>query len=248
MNRLLPARSLGTVMALGLAGAVALPAAAQVALPMATVVPDGTVLDVHATGRVSRMPDLATITAGVVTQAPVAAAMSENAQRMDAVVKALKAAGIAARDLSTSNVALSPQYRYQDGKPPVVTGYQASNSVAVRFRDIARAGAVLDALVRAGANQIDGPNLSLSDPEAALDEARAQAIAKARARAELYAKAAGLSVGRIVAIDEAGDNGGDRPRPMPMMARAAVQSDAETVVLPGETDVTASVNVRFLLR
>ncbi|PMV14471.1 hypothetical protein C1Y27_31590, partial [Pseudomonas sp. GW704-F2] len=79
---------------------------------MATVVPDGTVLDVNATGRVSRTPDLATITAGVVTQAPAAAtALSDNARRMDAVVKALKAAGIAARDLSTSNVGLSPQYR-----------------------------------------------------------------------------------------------------------------------------------------
>lgn len=243
MTRMLPALMLSA------AAVLALPAGAQVALPMATVVPDGTVLDVTATGRVSRTPDLATITAGVVTQAPLAAdALSENARRMDAVIKALKAAGLAARDLSTSNVALSPQYRYQDGKPPVVTGYQATNSVAIRFRDIARAGAVLDALVRAGANQIDGPNLSLSDPEAALDEARTQAIAKARARAELYAKAAGLSVARIVAINEAGENGGDRPRPMPMMARAAVQSDAETVVLPGETDVSASVNVRFLLK
>ncbi|VXC38584.1 SIMPL domain-containing protein [Sphingomonas sp. 8AM] len=243
MNRMLP------LLAMAAAGVVAIPAGAQVALPMATVVPDGAVLDVSATGRVSRTPDLATITAGVVTQAPAAAtALAENAQRMDAVVKALKTAGLAARDLSTSNVALSPQYRYQDGKPPVITGYQASNSVAIRFRDIARAGAVLDTLVQAGANQIDGPNLSLSDPEAALDEARAQAVTKARARAELYAKAAGLSVARIVAINEAGENGGDRPRPMPMMARAAVQSDAETVVLPGETDVTASVNVRFLLK
>ncbi len=243
MTRLLPALSLG------IAAIAAVPAGAQVALPMATVVPDGTVLDVSATGRVSRTPDLATITAGVVTQAPVAAtAMADNARQMDAVVKALKAAGIAARDLSTSNVALSPQYRYQDGKPPVVTGYQATNSVAVRFRDIAKSGTVLDALVRAGANQIDGPNLSLSDPEAALDEARAQAVAKARARAELYAKAAGMTVARIVAIDEAGDNGGDRPRPMAMLRAAPMAADAATVVLPGETDVTASINVRFLLK
>lgn len=247
MTRLLPALALS--LAGSLAGVAALPAAAQVALPMATVVPDGTVLDVAATGRVSRTPDLATITAGVVTQAPVAAAaLADNAKAMDAVVKALKAAGTAARDLTTSNVSLAPQYRYQDGKPPVVTGYQATNSVAIRFRDIARSGAVLDALVRAGANQIDGPNLSLSDPEAALDEARTQAISKARARAELYAKPAGLSVARIVAIDEAGDSGGDRPRPMPMLARAAMAPQAETVVLPGETDVTATVNVRFLLK
>ncbi len=243
MNRMLSG------MALILGSAAALPAAAQVALPMATVVPDGTVLDVNATGRVSRTPDLATITAGVVTQAPAAAtALSDNARRMDAVVKALKAAGIAARDLSTSNVGLSPQYRYAEKQPPVITGYQASNSVTIRFRDIARSGAVLDALVRAGANQIDGPNLSLSDPEAALDEARTQAITKARARAELYAKAAGLTVARIVAIGEAGENGGDRPRPMPMMRASMAQADAETTILAGETDVTAAVNIRFLLK
>lgn len=242
MNPMLPS------LALAAAGA-ALPAAAQVAVPTATVVPDGALLDVAATGRVARTPDLATITAGVVTQAPAAAtALSDNARNMDAVVKALRAAGIAPRDLTTSTVALAPQYRYQDGKPPVITGYQATNSVAVRFRDVARSGTVLDALVRAGANQIDGPNLSLSDPEAALDQARAQAVTKARARAELYARAAGLSVARIVAIDEAGENGGDRPRPMPMLRVAAAQADAATVVLPGETDVTATVNVRFLLK
>lgn len=237
-------------LALLIAGTSILPAAAQTPLPMATVVPDGTILDVSATGKVSRTPDLATITAGVVTQGTAAAgALSENAQRMDAVVKALKAAGIAARDLSTSNVALSPQYRYEENKPPVITGYQASNSVTIRFRDIARAGAVLDALVRAGANQIDGPALSLSDPEGALDEARTQAVARAKARAELYAKAAGLTVARIVSIDEAGSNEGDRPRPPMMMMRASMaKAEADTMVLPGETDISATLNVRFLLK
>ncbi|PZQ61609.1 MAG: hypothetical protein DI544_02875 [Sphingomonas taxi] len=236
--------------ALFLAGVAALPAAAQTPLPMATVVPDGTILDVTAQGRVSRTPDLATIGAGVVTQAPVAAAaLAENARRMDGVVKALKAAGIAARDLSTSNVALSPQYRYEEKRPPVITGYQASNAVTIRFRDIAKAGAVLDALVRAGANQIDGPTLSIAEPDAALDEARTLAVTRARARADLYARAAGLSVARIVAIEEAGENGGERPRPPVMMRMSAAEaSDAATTVLPGETSVTADVRVRFLLK
>ncbi len=238
----------GVTLAIG--AGMALPAAAQMTSPVAAIVPEGALLNVSATGRVSRTPDLATITAGVVTQAPVAAnALSDNARRMEAVTKALKAAGIAARDLSTSNVALSPQYRYAEKQPPVITGYQASNTVTIRFREIARAGAVLDALVRAGANQIDGPHLSLSDPESALDEARSQAVARARARAELYARAAGLSVTRIVGIDEAGENSGGRPPMMPMMRASMVQSaDAETTVLPGETDVTAAVNVRFLLK
>lgn len=234
------------------AASLALPAAAsaQTPLPMATVVPDGTILDVTATGKVSRTPDIATIRAGVVTQNDVAAAaLAENATRMAAVVAALKSAGIPVRDIATSDVGLSPRYRYAENQPPAITGYQASNSVTIRFRDVKKAGPALDALVRAGANQIDGPTLSLSEPEAALDEARADAVTKARARAQLYARAAGLSVGRIVSIEEAGENGGDRPRP-PIAFRAAAmaESDASSAVLPGETDVTAALRVRFLLK
>ncbi|WP_298813221.1 SIMPL domain-containing protein [uncultured Sphingomonas sp.] len=237
-----------------LAGAAALTlpmaAAAQVALPAQPVV-DGTLLEVSATGRVTRAPDQAVIRAGVVTQAATAAAATqENAARMAQVIASLKSAGIQPRDLSTSNVSLQPQYRYADNQPPVVTGYQASNSVSVRFRDIARSGAVLDALVKAGANQIDGPSLSLSQPDAALDAARADAVARARARATLYAQAAGLRVERIVSISEAGENDGGQPQP-PVMFRVramAAESNAATQVLPGETDVTATINVRFVLK
>lgn len=237
-----------------LAGAAALTlpvaAAAQVALPAQPVV-DGTLLEVSATGRVTRAPDQAVIRAGVVTQAATAAAATqENAARMAQVIASLKSAGIQPRDLSTSNVSLQPQYRYADNQPPVVTGYQASNSVSVRFRDIARSGAVLDALVKAGANQIDGPSLSLSQPDAALDAARADAVARARARATLYAQAAGLRVERIVSISEAGENDGGQPQP-PVMFRVramAAESNAATQVLPGQTDVTATINVRFVLK
>jgi uncharacterized protein len=239
-------RYLATVAALAALPLALAPAAAQVAPP---ILPDATILDVSATGKTSRVPDIATIRAGVVTQSVNAAgALSENAQRMARVIAALKAAGIADRDLSTASVALSPQYRYQDNQPPVITGYQASNSVSVTFRDIKKSGAVLDALVKEGANQIDGPNMAIDKPDAALDEARTDAIARARARAELYAKAAGLHVDRIVSISEAGENPGSPPMPVRFMARVAAAPVADTQVLPGETDVTASVNVRFLLK
>ena len=241
-----------SMLAIMMAGVAIWPvvASAQSAAPTATVIPDGTVLDVSATGRTVRTPDVATIRAGVVTQnATAAAALADNAQRMAAVVKALKAAGIADRDIATSNVGLSPQYRYADNQPPVITGYQASNTVSVTFRDVKKAGPVLDALVRSGANQIDGPAMSLADPDAALDEARTDAVARARARAALYARAAGLNVSRIVSIEETGENNGGNPQPPIMMRVSAMaQRDSATVVMAGETDVTATVRVRFLLK
>lgn len=232
-----------------LALAAAGPAAAQ-SLETTPILPDATVLDVVATERTMRTPDVATLRAGVVTQSPTAAAaLAENAQRMDRVIAALRAAGIATRDIATATVGLQPQYRYTDNQPPVITGYQATNTVAVKFRDVAKSGAALDALVKAGANQIDGPQMAVDQPEAALDAARADAVKRARARAELYASAAGLRVDRIAAIDEAGENRGDSPRPpMVQFARAEMASDAATRVMPGETEISATVRVRFILR
>ena len=234
-------------LALVSAAQAAVPAAAQV--PAATpILPDATVLDVVATGEVTRVPDVATVRAGVVTQAPTAAAaLSENAARMEKVVAALRAAGIASRDIATASVGLSPQYRYADNQPPVITGYQANNTVSIKFRDIARSGAALDALVKAGANQIDGPQLSIDQPEAALDEARTNAIARARARAELYARAAGMRVDRIAAIEENGENAGGGPRP-PVLYVQSAKREAATDLMPGETPVSVTVAVRFLLK
>lgn len=220
------------------------PAAAQV---VPAILPDGTILDVSATGKTTRVPDVATIRAGVVTQSTTAAqALADNAKRMAGVLSALKTAGVQPRDVATSNVSLQPQYRYQDNKPPEITGYQASNTVSIRFRDVARSGAILDALVAQGANQIDGPSLSLDQPDAALDEARVDAVKRARARAELYARAAGLSVVRIVSI---GESGGDSPQPIMTAGLMRAKAEpADTQIAPGETDVTVTISVRFLLK
>lgn len=238
---------------MALAAMAAIPMAAGAAaaqtLTMPAILPDGTILDVSATGKTTRTPDLATIDAGVVTQGgTAAAALSDNSTRMAKVLAALKSAGVESRDIATSTVRLSPQYRYADNQPPAITGYQATNTVSVKFHDIKKAGGILDALVAQGANQIDGPNLSLANPDAALDEARADAVARAKARAELYAKAAGLTVSRIVSIDENGENAG-APPPRPMMfARAAAAPQADTAIEPGTTDVTVTLSVRFLLK
>ncbi len=234
-----------TVVASGtMAQTPAPPQTVEVLVPAA-----GAVLDVVAEGRTTRTPDLATIRAGVVTTAPTAAAaMRENADRITRILAALRRAGIAPRDVQTAQVNLQPQYRYVENQPPVVTGYQASNSLNVRFREIGRAGAILDGLVAEGANQIDGPTLTLDKPDVALDEARTDAIRRARSRAELYARAAGLKVERIVAIAEAGEQaGGPRP-PMPYAARALDAGQAKTEIAAGETEIVATVTVRFLLR
>ena len=179
-----------------------------------TVPTDGTLLNVSAQAEAKRVPDIATMSTGVVTQAADAnAAMRANAEQMDKVVAAIKAAGIADRDVQTSGISLNPQYRYAENQPPRITGYQASNTVNLKVRDIGKLGKVLDALVASGANQVNGPSFEVDKPDDAYDEARIAALRRPQARAETYAKALGLRVRRIVSISE---GGGFRP-PMPMM-------------------------------
>lgn len=206
----------------------------------------GTLIKVAAHGEVRRVPDVAEVGVGVVTQAPEAkAALEANAVQMNRVVAAVKRAGIADKDVQTSGVSLQPQYQYGENVPPKLSGYQAHNRVSVKVRDVAKVGDVLDALVSQGANQIDGPSFTLDKPEAALDDARRIALDNARARAALYAKALGLEVRRIVSIDETG-TGFEPPRPM-MMAKAEMAMDASTPVLPGEQAHGVTLNVVFEL-
>ncbi|HEY0310997.1 MAG TPA: SIMPL domain-containing protein [Allosphingosinicella sp.] len=224
------------------AALLAFPAAA---LAQAEAPLHGTRLDISATGEASRVPDIARIGAGVVTSASTAsAAMEQNARQMTAVRAALKRAGIADRDIQTSSLSLSPEYRQEtNGAAPQITGYSASNEVVVTFRDIASSGRILDALVSQGANQINGPSLSVEHPEPAFDEARVKALATARARADLYARAAGKHVVRIVSIVEGGTS---VPGPRPMY-RMAVAAQAATAIDPGTQTLTVSLNVAFEL-
>ena len=211
--------------------------------------PDGTLLQVAATGEVHRVPDVAQLGVGVVTESAEAKdALASNAKRMNEVVAAVRRAGIAERDVQTSGVSLQPQYRYVENAPPKLTGYQAHNRLSVKVRDVAKVGDVLDALVGVGANQIDGPSFMLDEPEAALDEARRDAVEKAQARAAMYAKTLGLAVRRIVSIDETGSGFPPPPRPM-AYAKAEVAMDASsTPILPGEQSHSVTIHVVFELR
>jgi uncharacterized protein len=218
------------------------PATAQTAVAHAQGV-TGVRLDVAASGEVTRVPDLVRINAGVVTQAAGASeALRLNAARMERVRAALRRAGIAERDIQTSNVSLHADYRYAENQPPQLTGYRATNEVNVRFRDIANSGAILDALVAEGANQINGPMLEIERPEAALDEARTRALTVARSRAELYARALGLRVKRILSVSEPG-----AAPVMPMPAMRLQAADSATQIAPGEQTLSVTLNVSFEL-
>lgn len=232
--------------ALAAAALQAVPAAAQttnVVTPSIT----GTRLEISATGEVTRVPDVALISAGVVTRANTAVgAIQDNAARMERVVAALKRAGIAERDIQTSSINLNPEYRYGENQPPQLVGYTASNQVTVRFRDIRSSGRILDALVAEGANQINGPSLTIDKPESALDEARVKALANGRERADLYARALGKRVVRLVSVSETG--GRSVPPPMPYARAQIAEAAAKTDILPGEQELQVNLEMVFELQ
>jgi uncharacterized protein len=229
-----------------LLGTAAFPPTTAQAQSMYNQTITGTRLDLSARGEVRVIPDVALINAGVVTQsADASTAMSQNAAKMQRVMTALNKAGVAAKDIQTQSVSLSPQYRYAENQPPVITGYQAANQLNVRFRDIARSGAILDVLVKEGVNQLSGPTLTLDKPEAAMDAARISALKTLRARAELYAKAAGLSVKRMVVMSEMGD---ESPQPKFMQARMMAAEEPSSQIAPGEQAIGVTLNVVFELQ
>ena len=234
------------VLALSLAIALPMTANAQTPADIAIAAPQGTLLSVSASADATRVPDVATISTGVVTQAADAnAAMRANAVQMDKVMAAIRASGIAERDIQTSGINLNPQYKYVENQSPSIVGYQASNNVNVKVRDLAKLGKVLDAFVANGANQINGPSFEVDKPDEAYDEARLAALKKAQARAVTYANALGLNVRRIVSINE---GGASFPRPMPMVRAMAMDSMAkETSVSPGEASLSVSIDVVFEL-
>lgn len=227
---------------------IAAASAQPIAVPAQAI--SGTRLDVTATGEVNRVPDIALISAGVVTRASTASqAIAQNAQQMERVIAALRRAGIAERDIQTSSINLNPEYRYGENQPPVLTGYQASNQVSVRFRDIAESGEILDALVAQGANQINGPSLTIDKPEEALDEARREAVRVARARADLYAQALGKRVTRILSISESGGFGPPQPYAIQVTAARSGRAEmADTKIVPGEQTLSVTLSVSFELQ
>ena len=193
-------------------------------------------------------PTLATMNAGVVTQAPTASeALRQNAQKMNSVVAELKKRGIAAKDIQTSGINLNPQYNYnnREGQPPQLTGYQASNNVTLKTRDLTKIGALLDALVAVGGNNISGPSFSIENDTALKTQAREKALKTAAAQADFYAKQTGFTRAKLVSITE-GATMNSGPRPMMMEARAAGKADFSPVE-PGEVGTAVTLTIQYRL-
>jgi uncharacterized protein len=248
-------------------------AAAQSAasVSIAPLGPSSALLSLTAEGQSRRTPDIALFNAGVVTQAVTATeALADNSRRMDRVIAALKRAGIAERDIQTSAISLQPRYSDPErdaqilarstGRPYVppteaarIIGYEARNTVQVRVRKLGEMGKIIDTLISEGANQVDGPNFTLDEPREALDEARREAVAVGRQRAELYAQATGMRVARLLSVSEGGGYypvqqaivvtgsrigyGGAPPPPPPPPAP----------VSPGELSLGVNVSMQFEL-
>ncbi len=200
-------------------------------------------LYVSATGQAAQAPDQASVSAGVVTQAPTAGdAMRQNASQMTSAFAALKKAGIEARNITTSQMSLQPQYDYQDRKAPRITGYEVRNTVSAKTYDLEQIGPMLDALVNAGVNNINGVNFSIRDAKSAKDKARLDAIAQAREKAQNMAKAAGVKLGKVLEIRENSNAG-----PQPSMYMARSMDVASTPISAGEQTLSVTVNITYAL-
>lgn len=223
-------------------------ALAQTTVNIAETAP---VVTLKVTESVEAAPDIATVGTGVHTRAPTARqAMTDNAAKMDSLVAALAKAGIAKKDIQTSGINLSAQYDYSDrpGQPagPRFIGYEASNQVTVKLRDVRKVGTLLDTMVAAGATNINGPTFSIDDPAPMLQQARGTALKSARAQADFYAQAAGFRSARLISIAESNSGGG---APVPMMASARFKADAAppTPVEPGQVSSSVTLTVQYAL-
>ena len=227
-KRILPLA--GLLVLAALLAAVSLPGSAV----SAAAEPGG--ITVQGTASVASVPDRAELSFGVESPGQTAkAALAANAAEMRKVIAAVKAAG--GTDVKTQSVSLSP--RYNDRSEP--QGFVATNSVSATIKELAKAGAVIDAAVSAGANQVYGPSLSSGDQTELYRQALKAAVANARANAQVLAASANLSLGRVTAIVE----GGGAPQPLPFAAADKAMEAGSTPIEPGTQQVGATVSVTF---
>ena len=209
--------------------------------------PEPPSITVVGSGSAAARPDTAEVSSGVVTQAATAAqAVAQNNAAMDKVLKAVTALGIPDKDVQTANFNVMPQRRpgrQDQPQPPEIVGYEVSNQVRIKVRDLAVLGRLLDTLVGQGANAVGGVSFSVGEPAPVLDQARTKAMADARRKAEVYAQAAGLKVGAVLSIREA-----PAAFPRPGLEMPRVMAMSAVPVAPGEQEFQSSITVTYELR
>jgi uncharacterized protein len=223
---------------------VALTAALSLSLSPASAqtVPART-LNIAGNAEVHAVPDAAIVSTGVVSESETAAAaLKANSTALARVIDAIRSSGVEPKDLQTSGLSLEPRY-YRPDKPsatdrPRIIGYTAANEVTLRVRDLGKLGDLIDKVTVAGANRIEGIGFIVSNQESLLEEARRKAVADAKDKADLYARAAGFTLGKVMSLTEE-----SVPSPRPMVARAMAAS-APVPVEAGE--MTLSVRVRVV--
>ena len=200
-------------------------------------------IQVSATGTANMPPDMATVSAGVVTQGKTAReAMFGNATKMTRVFEELEAAGIEKKFITTSQLSLQPKYNRQNRQAPKIDSYEARNTVSAKTYDLDTVGAMLDALVKAGVNNINGVQFSIKDSKTAQDKAREDAIREARDKAESMAAAAGVKLGKLKSLSESGGNFNPRPVAYALESRSASLS---TPIAAGQQAISVTVNMSY---
>lgn len=198
-------------------------------------------INIQGTGSVAGTPDLATVNTGVVTQAETAdVALSDNNKQFENVLSVLKEKGIEQNDIQTTSFNINPRFERQpNATQGKIIGYEVTNRVQVKVRKIDDLGEILDALVTAGSNRISGISFSIADPTALRDDARKAAVEDAKRKAELYAVAAGVKVGKVLTISE-----NNITQPSPNFRAASLKADSVPIAA-GELSISASVFVLF---
>jgi uncharacterized protein YggE len=201
---------------------------------------------VTGSGEASARPDMASVQVGVVTEgASASEALKKNSEAMAGLMQSLAGQGIAEKDIQTTNVSVSPRYSSGPDRGSMhIVGYEASNNVQAKIRQLSNLGTILDDVVEKGANRMHGVAFSVAEPNPILDQARQKAIQDAHRKADLYAMAAGVKLGRVLLIEEQSHH---LPRMEPMMMGRATMAVPAVPIASGEQEFRVSISVTYAL-
>ncbi len=202
-------------------------------------------ITVTGTGKMTYVPNMATVSVSVVNEAPTAAdAWAKNAKVVKKLFDVLKEFGITEKDFKTTGLNINPRYVHHKGAPPELVGYTATYDLAITARDLKRLGALLDQLVANGANRGMGISFGIDNPEEMLDQARLRAVSEARRKADLYVKGAGANLGRVLNISEGQAHS---QRVLRFEHNAPVSADS-LMIAAGQQELSVSVTVTYAIR